>query len=63
MLKYENNADAKGGFTDMYEMIGSPVLLGGLQLKNRIIFAPTTPGPPREEVFEKLEAVACGAAP
>ena len=29
----------------MYETINSPINYGGLELKNRIIFAPTTFGP------------------
>ena len=37
----------------MYETIQSPVNYGGLQLKNRIIFAPTTFGLSDEEYFEK----------
>lgn len=31
----------------MYETINSPLNYGGLSLKNRIIFAPTTLGLPR----------------
>ena len=36
----------------MYETINSPLNYGGLTLKNRIIFAPTTLGLPREELVE-----------
>lgn len=44
----------------MYETLCSPIDLGGLQLKNRIIFAPTTMGLPQEEYFQKIEAIAAG---
>lgn len=44
----------------MYERIGSPFAIGGLKLKNRIFFAPTTFGIPQEEIFEKVEAIAAG---
>ena len=32
----------------MYETIGSPVQLGNVTLKNRIVFAPTTLGVPND---------------
>ena len=32
------------GYRTMYETINSPINYGGLELKNRIIFAPTTFG-------------------
>lgn len=44
----------------MYDMITSPVEYGGLALKNRIIFAPTTLGLGREELVEKLRQNAAG---
>lgn len=44
----------------MYDMITSPVEYGGLALKNRIIFAPTTLGLGREELVEKLRQIAAG---
>ena len=44
----------------MYELISSPVDYGGLILKNRIIFAPTTLGLSEEEQAAKLEAIAAG---
>ena len=44
----------------MYETIQSPVNYGGLQLKNRIIFAPTTFGLSDEEYFEKMRRIAEG---
>ena len=44
----------------MYETIQSPVNYGGLQLKNRIIFAPTTFGLSDEEYFEKIRRIAAG---
>lgn len=40
----------------MYETIFSPVNYGGLELKNRIIFAPTTFGLSDEEYFAKIRA-------
>ena len=42
------------------EWIGSPISYGGLQLKNRILFAPTTMGLKEDEYFAKLEAIAAG---
>ena len=44
----------------MYETILSPVNYGGLTLKNRIIFAPTTFGLSDEEYFEKIRKIAEG---
>ena len=44
----------------MYENILTPVNYGGMLLKNRIIFAPTTMGLEKEEYFEKLEKIARG---
>ena len=44
----------------MYERISSPVDYGGLTLKNRIIFAPTTLGLSEEEQLARLEAIAAG---
>ena len=44
----------------MYETILSPINYGGVQLKNRIIFAPTTFGLPEEEYFAKIRAIAQG---
>lgn len=44
----------------MYEIITSPIKLGTVTLKNRIIFAPTTMGLPQEEYFEKLRRIAAG---
>ena len=43
-----------------YETIASPVNLGGLVLKNRIIFAPTSFGLPEERLLEKLRRIAAG---
>ena len=42
----------------MYETILSPINYGGMQLKNRIIFAPTTFGLSDEEYFAKIRAIA-----
>ena len=44
----------------MYETILSPMNYGGLTLKNRIIFAPTTMGLPQEELEERLRSIAAG---
>ena len=44
----------------MYKTLFSPVNYGGLTLKNRIIFAPTSMGLPREQWLEKLRAIAAG---
>lgn len=41
------------GFLIMYETINSPINYGGLELKNRIIFAPTTFGLSDDAYFEK----------
>lgn len=44
----------------MFDNILSPVDFGGILLKNRIIFAPTTMGLPQAEWFEMLRRVANG---
>lgn len=44
----------------MYQAINNPVNYGGLELKNRIIFAPTTFGLSDEEYFEKIRKIAAG---
>ena len=44
----------------MYETILSPIQYGGLTLKNRIIFAPTSMGLPQEEWLARLRAIAAG---
>lgn len=44
----------------MHETIFKPLTLGGVTLKNRIIFAPTTFGLPAPEYEAKLEAIASG---
>ena len=44
----------------MYETILSPIHYGGMQLKNRIIFAPTTYGLSDEEYLAKIRAIAQG---
>lgn len=44
----------------MYETICSPVDYGGLTLKNRVIFAPTSRGLPRAELLARMEAIAAG---
>lgn len=44
----------------MYERINSPIKIGNVELKNRIIFAPTTMGLPREEYFKKIGEIAAG---
>ena len=44
----------------MYEKINEPFEIGGLKLKNRIIFAPTTMGLGKEEYYKKIEEIAAG---
>lgn len=44
----------------MYETIASPFNYGGVMLKNRIIFAPTTLGLPEEKLLKKYEDIAAG---
>lgn len=44
----------------MYETMNSPIKIGTVTLKNRIIFAPTTMGLPLEEYLEKLRQIASG---
>ena len=44
----------------MYETILSPVDYGGMQLKNRIVFSPTTFGLSDEAYFAKIRAIAQG---
>ena len=44
----------------MYETILSPINYGGLQLKNRIIFAPTTFGLSDEEYLARIHSIAGG---
>lgn len=43
-----------------YETIFSPVQLGSVTLKNRIIFAPTTLGLPTEQYLEKIRRISAG---
>ena len=45
---------------NMYDTILSPIDYGGLQLKNRIIFAPTTFGLSDEEYLAEMERLAKG---
>ena len=44
----------------MYETMFQPITIGGLTLKNRIVFAPTTLGLSEEEYREKIRAIAAG---
>ena len=44
----------------MYDTIRSPLNYGGLTLKNRVIFAPTSLGLPQEELLERLRKTAAG---
>ena len=44
----------------MYELLSSPVDYGGLTLKNRIIFSPTTLGVSEDEQVERLARIAAG---
>lgn len=50
----------KEPITFMYETLCSPVNYGGLTLKNRMIFAPTSMGLPRQELLERMRAIAAG---
>ena len=45
---------------ESYESVLSPINYGGCQLKNRIIFAPTTMGMKNEEYFAKIKELARG---
>jgi len=47
----------------MYETILSPINYGGMQLKNRIIFAPTTFGLSDEEYLAKSVPLHRAAVP
>lgn len=44
----------------MYDTIKSPLNYGGLTLKNRIIFAPTSLGASQEEMVERFKKIAAG---
>lgn len=44
----------------MYDTLRSPIDYGGLKLKNRILFAPTTLGLPADQWVAKLERIAAG---
>lgn len=44
----------------MYDTILSPLTLGGVTLKNRVIFAPTTLGLRGEALADKLQRIASG---
>lgn len=44
----------------MYPTISSPINYGGLTLKNRILFAPTSMGLPQDELLERLRRIAAG---
>lgn len=44
----------------MYDTIKSPLNYGGITLKNRIIFAPTTMGLSHDELKERLRKIAAG---
>ena len=44
----------------MYETINSSLNYGGLTLKNRILFAPTSLGLPQEELLERMKKIAAG---
>lgn len=49
----------------MYEAIGRPLELGNLQLKNRVVFAPTTLGlsePEQEALLRRIAAGGCALA-
>ena len=44
----------------MYQTIANPVNYGGLTLKNRILFSPTSLGLPQEELVARLRRIAAG---
>ena len=44
----------------MYEKIKTPVDYGGIELKNPIIFAPTSMGLPEAELLERYRKLAVG---
>lgn len=44
----------------MFETLLSPIELGHVRLKNRIIFAPTSMGLAEEEYFKRIEEIAAG---
>jgi len=44
----------------MYDTIASPINYGGIHLKNRIIFAPTTLGLKEDEYLKKIQQIASG---
>ena len=44
----------------MYETINSSLNYGGLTLKKRILFAPTSLGLPQEELLERMKKIAAG---
>ena len=44
----------------MYDLISCPLDYGGLTLKNRIVFSPTTLGLSEDEELARLEAIAAG---
>lgn len=44
----------------MHEVLTSPLDYGGIRLKNRIIFSPTTLGLRAEEQLERLRKIAAG---
>lgn len=44
----------------MYEIINTPIKLGTVTLKNRIIFAPTSMGLPKDRYYKKIRQIASG---
>ena len=60
LLTFLQKAVQKESVQMMYETILSPIHYGGMQLKNRIIFAPTTFGLSDEEYLAKIRAIAQG---
>lgn len=46
----------------MYDKLFSPVVIGGLTLKNRVVFAPTTLGLPEDRLIAFIARVARGGA-
>ena len=44
----------------MYETINTPLSYGGVTLKNRVIFAPTSMGLGQEDLTKRLAGIAAG---
>ena len=54
------DGEENDGEMNEYETIKSPIKYGNIELKNRIIFAPTTMGLKEDEYLKKMEDIAAG---